>query len=210
MGTTPDRLRQDTDTTRAHLAQTADQLAERVSPPRVVRRQAHAARHRLGSIKERVMGTVQSAAPSPSQLGDTVHDTAEQLGQQARQAPEQLRRQAEGNPLAAGLIAFGTGLLVGSLFPATPAEERMGQRVRERSGELVEPAKETLRESAQEITEELREPARQAASSVKDTAQEAARSTTRQARQSGQEGAQELRRTGEHTAEEARNRAKGS
>ncbi|GAA2248122.1 hypothetical protein GCM10010145_14170 [Streptomyces ruber] len=209
MGTTPDRLRQDTDETRARLAETTDRLVDRVSPPRVVRRRASAARARLGDVRERVMGTARSVTPSPSEVGDTMRETTGQLGRQARQVPGQVRHRTEGSPLAAGLIAFGAGMLAGAVFPATETEERMGERIREHSDELVEPAKETVRDAAQGITEGMREPAREAATSVKDTAQEAARSTTEQARRSGREGAEELRSTGQQTAEEARRRAEG-
>ncbi|WP_320778456.1 DUF3618 domain-containing protein [Streptomyces sp. CRN 30] len=209
MGATPDQLRQDADDTRADLARKADQLVERVSPPRVMRRQADAARARFDDVKEKVMGTARSVTPSPSRIGDSMRETTEQIEQQARQVPEQVRRRTEGSPLAAGLIAFGAGMLAGALFPATDTEERVGRRLREHSEELVEPAKETVKEATQEITEGMREPAREAASSVKETAQEAARSTTRQARRSGQEGAEELRHTGQQTAEEARRRAGG-
>jgi len=203
MGSTPDELRQDADTTRAHLAQTADRLAERVSPPRVVRRQAQAARERLGTAREKVMGTARSTGSVPAQMGDTMRDTTEHLGQQARQVPEHLRAQAQGSPLAAGLVAFGAGMLLGALFPAAGPEERLGQRIREHSDELMAPVKETVREIGEDAREELREPARQAAATVKETTQEAARTTAQQARDSGQEAGEDIRRTAQETRRRA-------
>ncbi|MEV0441339.1 DUF3618 domain-containing protein [Streptomyces spectabilis] len=162
MGSTPDRLRQETEDTRAHLSDSVDRLAERLSPPRVARRRASAVRARAATARDRVMGTARA--------------TARQTGDTAGQA----RAQAQGSPLAAGAIAFGAGLLVGALFPPTDAETRVGQRVRNHADDLVGPVRETAREAGAE----LREPAREAASSVKDKAQEAARSTARQARTS--------------------------
>ncbi|WIX84268.1 hypothetical protein QRX50_19710 [Amycolatopsis carbonis] len=49
---------------------------------------------------------------------------AETLGE----TPKPVRRGTEGNPLAAGLIAFGAGWLVASLLPGTERErEVVGQ-----------------------------------------------------------------------------------
>ncbi|GGV28890.1 DUF3618 domain-containing protein [Streptomyces spectabilis] len=166
MGSTPDRLRQETEDTRAHLSDSVDRLAERLSPPRVARRRASAVRARATTARDRVMGTAQA--------------TARQTGDTAGQA----RAQAQGSPLAAGAIAFGAGLLVGALFPPTDAETRVGQRVRDHADDVVGPVRETAREATREAGAKLREPAREAASSVKDTAQEAARSTGREARTS--------------------------
>ncbi|MFI8931513.1 DUF3618 domain-containing protein [Streptomyces sp. NPDC053474] len=170
MGPTPDRLRQETEETRAHLSDSVDRLAERLSPPRAARRRARAVRSRAEGVRDRVMGTAQ------------VGDTTGQLREQAGQAPERMRARTQGSPLAAGMVAFGAGLLVGALFPPTTAETRVGQRVRDHSEELVAPVKDAAQGAAREAGTELRDPAREAVSSVKDTAQEAARSTARRAR----------------------------
>ncbi|MBZ4016276.1 DUF3618 domain-containing protein [Streptomyces purpurogeneiscleroticus] len=217
MGTTPDELRQEADATRTHLTQTVDQLADRVSPPRVARRKAGAARDRLSTIKDKVMGT---SGPGGPKVGEKVRGATEQLAQQAKEVPERLegqaqqapariREQTQGSPLAAGLIAFGAGMLTGALFPATPVEERMGREVRDRSEDLVQPLKETAQEAAQNVREQLREPARQAASAVQETAEEAGRSTKEQAKESGREAGEEIRRTGRRTTGEARREPEG-
>ena len=46
-------------------------------------------------------------------------------------APAQLTSQARGNPLAAGLIAFGVGLLAGSLLPTSAAEQQAATKVKD-------------------------------------------------------------------------------
>ncbi|WP_172383101.1 DUF3618 domain-containing protein [Streptomyces sp. MNP-20] len=171
MGPTPDRLKQEAEETRTHLSESVDRLAERLSPPRVARRRARAVRSRAEGVRDRVMGT---ARATTAQVGDTTGQVREQAGQ----TPERMRARAQGSPLAAGMVAFGAGLLVGALFPPTAAEARVGQRVRDHSEELVAPVKDAARETGAD----LREPAREAVSSVKDTAQEAARSTARRAR----------------------------
>ncbi|WP_030608997.1 DUF3618 domain-containing protein [Streptomyces sclerotialus] len=215
MGTTPDELRQEADATRTHLTQTVDQLADRVSPPRVARRKAGAARDRLSTIKDKVMGTSGPGGPmagekvgekvrgATEQLTQQAKEVPERLGDQAQQAPARIRAQTQGSPLAAGLIAFGAGMLTGALFPATPVEERMGREVRDRSEDLVQPLKETAQEAARNVREQLREPARQAASAVQESAEEAGRSTKEQAKESGREAGEEIRRTGRRTTGEA-------
>ncbi|WP_051855510.1 DUF3618 domain-containing protein [Streptomyces sp. NRRL B-1347] len=161
MGSTPDQLRQETEETRAHLSDSVDRLADRLSPPRVARRRASAVRARAATARDRVMGTARAADPA-----GLAHS------------------QTRGSPLAAGAIAFGAGLLTGALFPPTGAETRVGQRVRDHADDIVAPVRETAREASREAGAQLREPAREAAASVKDTAQEAARTTSRRARTS--------------------------
>ncbi|MEU2562924.1 DUF3618 domain-containing protein [Streptomyces longispororuber] len=179
MGPTPDELRQETEETRAHLSDSVDRLAERISPQRVVRRRASSARHRATAVRDRVMGTAHTTA---SRTGGTVEDATGRVREQAGQVPDQLRERTQGSPLAAGLIAFGAGLLTGALLPATSAEARVGRQVREHSPELLEPVRETAREAVRGAGQELREPAREAARAVKDTARDAARSTPPRAR----------------------------
>ncbi|MGI5479984.1 DUF3618 domain-containing protein [Streptomyces lavendofoliae] len=219
MGATPQELRSDVEYRRAHLARNVDLLADKVTPGRVVRRKAGSARSRLSGVKERVMGTTRDAADSLTQsahgvagsAGDTassavqtVQETAGQAGEALQQAPEQIKRQTQGSPLAAGLIAFGAGMLTAALLPTTSAEERAGQRLREHSDELLEPVKQQAVQAAQEVKEELREPAAQAVESVKSTAQDAVDTTKEQARSAGQDTAEGLRRTGQDTVAEVR------
>ena len=46
-----------------------------------------------------------------------------------------IRQKSEGNPLAAGLIAFGVGWLASSLIPATRREQQVASQVKEKAGE---------------------------------------------------------------------------
>lgn len=221
MGTEPDELKKEVDDTRARLARNVDRLADRATPKKIARRKADAAQHRLAGVKERVMGVAgtageqtgqkahglaESAEGGVSDAGDAVRRTADQVGQNVRAAPDRVTSQTTGSPLAAGVIAFGTGMLAAALLPASPAEERLGSRLREHSDELLQPAKETARGAAQEIGEGLRGPAAEAVESVKGTARDAAVATKQQAQDSGQEATSGLREVGRNTAEEARDR----
>ncbi|MFI7599820.1 DUF3618 domain-containing protein, partial [Actinoplanes sp. NPDC049681] len=123
MAEEPDRLRQEIEQTRASLTRDVDLLAEKTSPRQVAKR-------RWTSVKEKVMGTTSGATHSAagtvqdkaSQLSDKASETASQLGDKAsdaahsvadtvRGAPQAVTQQTQGNPLAAGIIAFGVGML---------------------------------------------------------------------------------------------------
>ncbi|MEV8100297.1 DUF3618 domain-containing protein [Kitasatospora sp. NPDC085879] len=135
MGATPDELRTEVEARRAHLARSVDRLADRVTPSRVAHRKADAARSRVTGIKERVMGTAHdtgasthraAAAGTAESVGATAKDTATQIGD-GLQPPAKLRRQTQGSPLAAGIMAFGAGLLAAALLPASAAERAAGR-----------------------------------------------------------------------------------
>jgi len=102
-------------------------------------------------------------------------------------------QQTQGSPVAAGIIAFGAGMLAAALLPTTGAEERVGAQLREHSDELLEPVKHTAQDVAQEVKEEMRGPAREAVEAVKNTAQNAARTTKQKAQEAGQETGTGLR-----------------
>src|SRR4051812_10547723 len=129
MGTSPDQLRADIDATRDRLSNDVSRLAGRASPRQMVRRRTDRVRGRVTGLRERVMGSTSHTAHSVAdsarsaagslqegagQATDTARDTAQQAGEAVRQAPEQAMRQTQGHPLAAGLIAFGTGVLASS------------------------------------------------------------------------------------------------
>jgi hypothetical protein len=99
-----------------------------------------------------------------------------------RSAPRAVASQTQGNPIAAGIIAFGVGMLAATLMPVTDAERRAGQELKDRSGDLTDQAGDL----ATEVKDELAEPVQRAAGEVKATAQDAAQPTKQQARSSAQ------------------------
>ncbi|MFE5488937.1 DUF3618 domain-containing protein [Streptomyces virginiae] len=212
MGTTPEELRLDMEYRRAHLSHNVDRLADRITPSRMARRKVDSVRDHVSGVKERVMGTAQDAAHGTSaslhQAADSATETAKEVGgdvqRAVQQAPAQVKRQTQGSPLAAGLMAFGAGMLAAALLPTTAVEEQAGQRLREHSDQLLEPVKQTALDAAQEVREELKEPLQEAVDSVKDTAQEAVSTTTEHAQSAGRETADELREVGRETAAEIR------
>ncbi|MGW7090753.1 DUF3618 domain-containing protein [Streptomyces sp. NPDC054874] len=213
MGTQPDELKSDVEDTRAHLAHNVDRLADKVSPGKVAQRKADATQRRITRVKERVMGAAsdttasgtQGLADTAEQAGDAVKHTADHVGRSVRQAPDRITRQTQGSPVAAGIIAFGAGMLAAALIPTTDAEERVGAQLREHSDELLEPVKQTAQDVAQDVKEEMRGPATEAVDAVKSTAQDAAETTKRKAQDAGQETGTGLREVGREAAREARN-----
>ena len=196
----PDVIRRQIEDTRRELSYDVDALNEKVNPARVMDRRVTAAKGRITRVKEKVMGSasdttgtaqyhasnavgsVQGAASSAagsvqgaaSSAADSVSNAASTAVDAVQQAPDTIVRQTQGNPLAAGLIAFGVGWLVSSLLPASEKEKQLAQQaetaVRENKDALLEPAKQV----AQEIGDELKPAAQQAVESVKATATDAA------------------------------------
>jgi hypothetical protein len=91
---------------------------------------------------------------------------------QVSAAPGRLRRQMSGNPLAVGLIAAGVGWLLGSLLPASSAEERAAAKVKDAAVPAVTGAAKDaaagLQPSAKHVAESVRATAADAAATVKD------------------------------------------
>jgi Protein of unknown function (DUF3618) len=154
----PDRLRDEIEHTQRNLSADVDLLAEKVTPSRVVHRRVDRARRALGSMRDRVMGS--------SVAGDAA--------QTVRETPDAIRRGTEGNPIAAGLIAFGAGWLLSTLAPPTKQERELAGQATDWAREHSGPLQEEFGQVAEDMKENLREPARHAAESVKSTATDAA------------------------------------
>jgi hypothetical protein len=123
---------------------------------------------------DRASGTASAAASSvqdaTSSAAGTVQDAASTAAGAVQEAPQAIRRQARGNPLAAGLIAFGAGWLVSSLLPATRREQELADQAKQVAQDKVAPVAQQV---AGEVRENLREPAQQAVDSVRATTQDA-------------------------------------
>lgn len=193
----PERIRDDIEVTRAELARNVDRLADRTNPARMAQRRWEGVKGKVRGVSERVMGAptnaVSSTRESAGAAADRARELATETGDRARaaaadvagtvrQAPGRVARQTQGSPVAAGLIAFGVGLLAASLMPATDAERRAGQELRDRAPDLLEPVREPLAESAQQLREDLGGSVRDAADEVRGTAKEAVVETKDQAR----------------------------
>ncbi|WP_448629194.1 DUF3618 domain-containing protein [Cellulomonas soli] len=179
MSTEPDQIRDDIERTRAELSSDVDALADKVSPSHMAHRQAARARSAVGRVTDRVMGAASTGA-------DEAGAVAGSVGEAARDLPHRAAQSARGNPLAAGLVAFGVGWLVSSLLPSTRPEQELATAAKEQVAPLVEEVKEV----AQDAAEHLRAPAQDAAA-VKDRAAQAGSTL----REEGMDAAQDVRDT---------------
>ncbi|MEU5567325.1 DUF3618 domain-containing protein [Micromonospora musae] len=216
MSTDPDQIRREIEATRNSLSSDVDALAYKVSPARIVDDRKQRARTALQKVRNTVMGTASDvghgaghaahsvgdrAASAVSTVSDAAHSATSTVGDAAHRAPQVLRQKSEGNPLAAGLIAFGVGWLASSLIPATRREQQLAAQVREKAGEHGGAVTEKLTQVASELKDELREPAEHAARSVKETAQHAVsavKDDTRSAGHDVKEQAQQARQQASH------------
>ena len=126
MSENPDVIRADIEATRARLGTNVDAVADKVTPSHIVHRQTDKVKEgrRLRSKgesygrsrphrRQRALGHGQ--VPGRGHVGD---------------APAQVKARTQGNPLAAGLIAFGAGLLVSALIPASQKEREAADALR--------------------------------------------------------------------------------
>jgi hypothetical protein len=184
--TDPDQIRQDIERTRASLSDDVNALTYKVSPRRAVGARVDRARGAVRGVKERIMGSTADAADSAgdrvSSAASSVRDAASTVGDKAGAAPQVLREKAEGSPLAAGLVAFGVGLVVSSLIPATDPERRLAGEMKEKVAEHSDELKNEAGRIGQEVKDNLREPAQRAVESVKSTAMDATQTVKDQGR----------------------------
>jgi cell division septum initiation protein DivIVA len=189
MTSDPDQIRGNIERTQQNLSADVDALAEKVSPSRIVERRVEQTRSAMTSVKDRIMGstaettstvsgTASSAAGSAKDAAASAKDTlaakASSAADMASSAPEQARQRTRGNPLAAGLVAFGAGWLLSSLLPATEPERQTAAQVKDLAMEKGRPVAQELGQAGQEAAQSLRESAQQRAQSVKETATDAA------------------------------------
>jgi ElaB/YqjD/DUF883 family membrane-anchored ribosome-binding protein len=199
----PDEIRADIERTRTTLSNDVDDLAESVKPKSVARRQVDKVKDAAGGLKDRVMGSDDDDYSSTSTVGDkasaakdavadrayaardTMSEKASDAADAVREAPTTLKRKTQGNPLAAGVVAFGLGMLVSSLIPSSEKERQAVSQLQDN----LEPVKQKATEVAQDVGENLRPAAQEAAQSMKSTAQEGVENV----RQEGQSAAQDVK-----------------
>jgi Protein of unknown function (DUF3618) len=186
MGQSTEELNDDIEATRQRLSRDVDELGTKVSPSQIAHRRKEAAKNKLGSLRDRVMGSAQDATGSVASAGQSMTGS---VSDTASGAVQGLQQRAEGNPLAAGVIAFGAGMLLSSLFPATRAETQVAQKGMDTAREHGQPLIEEAKSMGQEVGQNLKEAGSQAASEVASTAKDSAQHV----KEEGQESAQNVR-----------------
>jgi hypothetical protein len=170
MSENPDAIRADIEATRARLGTNVDAVADKVTPSNIVHRQTDKVKDAVFGVKEKVMGAADHASggvhSATSSAGSTIGDAGSAIGD----APHKAAVKTQGNPLAAGLIAFGAGLLVSSLIPPSQKEREAADALKT----AAEPVTAQLTEAAKDVAQGLKEPAQEAMENVKATATDAA------------------------------------
>ena len=167
MGQTAEELRDRLESQRDELGRDLDAIGDRVSPGRIVDRRRAAVRDSFGRARNAVMGTADTAVSSTT---DRVKGAASSVGDAASAAPRAIASGTQGNPFAAGMIAFGAGALLGSLLPTTEPEQRAARKVQP----SLEAAASEAGGQAQQIADTMKDHAGDAAHRLQETTQSAA------------------------------------
>lgn len=221
----PSLIREDIDRTRDEMEGTLTAINDRVNPQRVVDRRKGRMRQRWTSFRSSVMGSEGSSSSSSSwrdrtpdvsgrtdearqsmgertdQAKQAVSERADQARQAVSDAPQQVQQQTRGNPLTAGMIAFGIGTLVGSALPDSQAERRAAREAADRVD--VEGAKQRLTDHAKGVQESVQERARDAAEDIKGSARDAAQDVKGQAQQEGQRVKDDAKQSGQQVRQQS-------
>lgn len=177
-----EQINRDIERTRAQLSQNVDELGDKVSPSQVMERRKQAAKGKISGLKDKVMG---SSHDSGGSLSDRTSSMSSSVSDTASGTMQGIQERTEGNPLAAGVIAFGIGLLASSAFPATRVEQRVAQQGVDAAKDtgLVDEAKSV----AGDMGDQLKETAKSGAEEVKGSAQSSAENLKEQGKDSAQQ-----------------------
>jgi ElaB/YqjD/DUF883 family membrane-anchored ribosome-binding protein len=156
---TADELQRRVERRREDVGRDLEVIGDRVSPGRIAERTTGRARRRMDSVRDTVMGTAGGAREHASSAGD-------RLGETEHQVEDQIK----GNPLGAGLVAFGIGFLAGSVLPGSRRERELARSVEP----AVAQAAATAADEARTAAEQLGPAARDEATALKDEAAQAA------------------------------------
>jgi hypothetical protein len=194
MGKTAEELRYDIERQRWEVSRDLDALGDKVSPSRVVQRRTDAVKGRFRGMREAVMGTADDVGGRTSDRMGSMNESAHGAVEAVGHAPAAARQRTQGNPMVAGAIAFGLGVLAASVLPESRREHRLAERVQpqlegaaEKAMEAGRHVAEDLQPSAQEHAAGLQDSARQAASDVAGTAKESASHVQDEARSKAQQ-----------------------
>ena len=180
MSSNPSEIRAQIEQTRARLSDNVDELADQATPAHIAQRQVNKAKRAGSRLLDRVLGTVEDVRDSAldkahdlasgvREAGDSVTGQASEFGHGVADLPREAGRQTQGNPVAAGVVAFGIGLLIAAAFPASRREQELAEAVKEKA----QPLTDHVTAAAHEIADNLSEPAAQAVDTLKESAADA-------------------------------------
>lgn len=168
----PEQIRADIARTRSELSGNVDALTDTANPKHIAARQTEKVKDSVRGVTQRIMGSPDDDTDG-GVVGDAraaAGDRVGAVGDTVAQAPGRAKQKTRSNPLAAGVIAFGAGLLLSSLFPASQKEQAAVSDLQENLAPLKDQAGEAVREMA----DNLRAPAQESVDAVRSTAAEGA------------------------------------
>jgi ElaB/YqjD/DUF883 family membrane-anchored ribosome-binding protein len=180
----------DIEATRADLTRNIDELSDKVSPQRVVERRKEAARNSLSSVRDKIMGASDSSKSNDgagSRVSGSASDAAASVKGSAQSAVGTLESTTTGNPLVAGAVAFGAGMLIGALLPASEKEQQAAGRLVDAAKEHGQPLIDEAKSVGQEMGQDLGNSASEAAEKVKSQAQDSAETVKSEGQSSANE-----------------------
>jgi len=180
MTSNPSEIRAQIEQTRSSLSDNVDALAYQANPSHIAQRQVSKVKAAGGRFLDRLLGAaedakdaavegVENAVEGVQDAASGVADRASDLGDSVASVPRAARQQTQGNPLAAGVVAFGIGLLIAAAFPPSRKEKELAQAVKEQA----QPLTDQLAAAGREVVQNLAEPAKEAVDSLKESATDA-------------------------------------
>ncbi len=176
----------DIEATRTNLTRDIDELTDKVTPSRVLDRRKEAAKGRMGSLRDKVMGSATNAGGS---LSGTASSATGSISDTATGAFNGLESRTQGNPLAAGVVAFGAGMLISALIPASEKEAQAAQKLTQVAKDQGQPLIDEAKSVGQDMATDLKESAADSAQQVQATAQDSVEAV----KQEGQSSAQTVK-----------------
>jgi len=163
-------MRSEIEQRRSALADDMEAIEDRVRPSRVAKRRTEGMRTKVRSAREAVMGRVEDQAGSARDMAGSAREMAGAV----TDAPHQLTQTARGNPIAAGVVAFGLGLLTAALIPPTDTErelaENMAPQIQQAREAITEAVSDDARAIADQVSPKVQEDLGQLQESVKGSA----------------------------------------
>jgi hypothetical protein len=197
VGTTELELKKTAEADRIRMATTLEAIGDRLSPERVLERRKAAFGQRFRRMREAVMGSptyvepmARAARDQAAAAASSAADAARTVAVKVQDAPETVSNTTAGNPLAAGLIALGAGLLLATAFPTTQTE----QHLLDGAQPQIDRVREELRDAGQQLSHDVRDEAKRAVEQTTSSGKEAASAVSDEARSSAQKVTETVRR----------------
>lgn len=181
MGPSTEELRSEIAAKREDIGRDIETIEDRVMPGRIIHRRQTAFRMKAQGVRDKVMGVRDAAGGALHNAGGGVTHAAGNVTHAAHATGSSAQGAAQGNPLVAGIVAFGAGVIVSSLLPPSQAERNAASRAQH----ALEGAAAELGSAGHQVVEEVKPAAKQAVGEVQEHAQESMSSV--------KEGAKEAR-----------------